>query len=184
MRRLAAVTMLALAVLAGCSKPGKIDEKNATPEQVGKAIADASADIHLAPGRWETTADLKSIEGPGIPPAALSIARQSLANKGAVATCLTPEEAARPGASFFNKDAGNCTYHHFKMENGEIDALLTCGAKGTETAAFKGRYEPRHYAIDMTTKSNIGGRSMTIAMSLDSKNTGQCRGDEQGKGGE
>lgn len=180
MQRMAAVSIMALATLAGCSKPARVDERNATPEEVGKAIADASGDIHLAPGRWETTADLKALDGPGVLPAALGIARDSLAKKGPVATCLTPEQAARPGATFFNKDARNCTYHHFKMENGEIDALLTCGDKGQESAEFKGRYGPRRYTIDMTTRSVIEGRPMTMTMSLYSKNTGQCRGDEQG----
>ena len=179
MKRSMSAAMMALAVL-GCSKPGKVDEKNASVEQVGKAIADAGASAHFTPGRWETRVDLKAIEGQNIPPAALQTAKSALARAGVVATCLTPEQAAKPGDGFFNQDTRNCTYKHFRMADGKLDALLACGANGEESAAMKGTFDPTHYNIALTNKTAVGGRSMTMTMDVESRHAGQCRGDEKG----
>ncbi|HEX2624938.1 MAG TPA: DUF3617 domain-containing protein [Sphingomicrobium sp.] len=179
MNRTLAALMAGLAI-AGCSKSDTVDEKDASVEQVSKAIADAGASARFTPGRWETRVDLKNVEGQGLPPGALESARAAISRAGVVATCLTPEQAAKPGAGFFNQDTRNCTYKRFKMADGKLDALLTCGANGEESAEMVGTFDPTHYQIALTNKTGIGGRSMTMTMNVDSRHAGQCRGDEKG----
>lgn len=177
--RLALAMAMALAATA-CSKPANVDEKNASVEQVGKAIANSGANNQFTPGRWESKAELIGLSGDGIPSGALQQAQATLARTGAVATCLTPEQAARPGTDFFAPEASDCTYHHFKMENGVLDALLVCGPGGKTTSEMKGSFSPRQYNIALTNKMNIGGRNMTMNMKVESKHAGNCRGDEKG----
>src|SRR5689334_14438774 len=54
------LAVLGLVMAAGCSKPATIDKKDASVEEVGKAIADSGAATHFQPGRWETRVDLKN----------------------------------------------------------------------------------------------------------------------------
>ena len=174
-----ALAMMLVAAVAGCSKPASVDEENASVEQVSKAIAGSGADNRFTPGRWESKAELTALSGEGVPAGALQQAQGALAKTGTVATCLTPEKASKPGSDFFAPEASDCTYRHFKMANGVLDALLVCGPGGQTTSELKGTFDPHQYSLNVINKMAVGGRNMTMSMKVDSRHTGECRGDEK-----
>ena len=169
--------------LAGCDQ-GKVDEKNATPAEVASAVAKADA-IKFTPGRWESTVTVASMEMPGMPPEARSGMQGALGKQSSYATCLTKQAAEKPAADFFAKDAKDCTYDHFTMGGGKIDAAMRCskdGASRNEIAmSMAGTYDPTHYDMAMETRIEAGvAGPMTMKMKVASAHVGACRGDEDG----
>ena len=175
--------LIAAAVLAlpGCSK-NSVDEKNASVEQVAKAVAGASAATRFNPGRWETSVTVTGIDAPNLPPQAMAGVKTAMTKAHVIATCLTPEKAAHPETNFFNRDVKNCRYDHFTMGDGKIDAALTCGAPGSapqSSVKMAGTYDATHYRMTMATRAEQGpAGAMTINMAMDAHLAGSCRGDE------
>lgn len=171
----------AMLALPGCNK-GTVDEKNASVEQVAKAIAGASSETRFTPGRWETSVSVTGIDAPNLPPQAMAGAKSAMGKAHLVATCLSPEEAAHPEKNFFNRDVKNCRYDHFTMGGGKIDAELTCaapGGAGKSSVKMTGTYDPTHYNMTMATRAEQGpGGAMTINMAMTSHLAGACRGNE------
>ena len=175
----------AMLALPGCNK-GTVDEKNASVEQVAKAIAGASSETRFTPGRWETSVTVTGIDAPNLPPHALAGAQAAMGKAHLVATCLSPEDAAHPEKNFFNRDVKTCRYDHFTMGGGKIDAALTCGGPAAGLASapqssvkMAGTYDPTHYNMTMATRAEQGpGGAMTINMAMTSHLAGACRGNE------
>ena len=179
----------ALLALSGCNK-SSVDEKNASVEQVAKAVAGASAATRFTPGRWETSVTVTGIDAPNLPPQAMAGIKTAMTKAHVIATCLTPEQAAHPETNFFNRDVKNCRYDHFTMGDGKIDAALTCGgpANGLAKAPgnapqssvkMAGTFDATHYRMTMATRAEQGpAGAMTINMAMDAHLAGACRGDE------
>lgn len=172
---------LIAALMLGACQQSSIDEKNASVEDVAKAVAGSDA-AKFAPGRWETRVRVLGIDAPGLPPEAAAGVQQAVAKTQVIATCLTPAQAANPEANFFNRDVKNCRYDRFKMGDGKIDAALTCtapGGAGSSSVQMSGTYAPTRYGMTMTTSANSGpAGAMTIRMAMDANHAGACRGDE------
>ena len=175
----------AMLALPGCSK-SSVNERNASVEDVAKAVAGASTSTRFTPGRWETSVKVTGIDAPNLPPQAMAGAKAAMTKAHVIATCLTPQQAAHPEQSFFNRDVRNCRYDHFTMGDGKIDAALTCGgpAGGSATAPqssvkMAGKFDATHYAMTMATRAEQGpAGAMTINMAMDAHHVGACRGDE------
>ena len=179
------VIIIAAVMLPGCNK-GTVDEKNASVEQVAKAIAGASSETRFTPGRWETSVSVTGIDAPNLPPQAMAGAKSAMGKAHLVSTCLSPEDAAHPEKNFFSRDVKNCRYDHFTMGGGKIDAALSCGGPAAGLASapqssvkMAGTYDPTHYNMTMATRAEQGpGGAMTINMAMTSHLAGACRGDE------
>lgn len=178
-RTLTAVAACTLA-LAACGGP-EVDKTNASAAEVAEAVADADgADLKLAAGRWESNLEITEMNAPGMPPEMAQAMKGMLGEAQTFATCLTPEEAAKPTGDFFNKDAENCTYEQFRMGNGRIDAKMTCSQEGNKmTMAMAGTYSPKAYDMAMESQMAGGGQAgMSMKMKVKSAHVGACRGDE------
>ena len=172
----------AMLALPGCNK-GTVDEKNASVEQVAKAIAGASSATRFTPGRWETSVTVTGIDAPNLPPHALAGAQAAMGKAHLVATCLSPEEAAHPEKNFFSRDVKNCRYDHFTMSDGKIDAKMNCTSpQGVQSATMIGDYTPETYRMDMVTSMKVeGSQAMTMKLHAEGKRIGECDAATAGK---
>lgn len=172
-------------VLAACSSEPTVKVENASVAEVKAKIEEAGGGaVFLSPGRWESTVTMDKIDIPGMPPQLAERMKTAMANKTS-ARCLTPEEAKKPAAEFFaGKERGGCRYDHFEMGGGNLDAKMLCGAQGgTAEIAMKGSYEPDNFRLAMTMNGkdvpNAPQGRMSMAMTVDSKRTGDCTGQEK-----
>ena len=172
------VAGLSLLALAACHKAAVV-ERNAS---VAKAVGQAQAsEMKFQPGRWESSFTIESMDVPGMP---ANAAKTVVGKTTHYATCLTPEKAARPGSDFFAKDSKNCTYDHFTMGGGAIDAKMHCGnAGGDAVVTMKGGYSPTHYAMTMESVTTVQRQGpLTMRMAIEANHAGPCKGNEDGRG--
>ena len=173
------LTLIAVVLLGACQQ-SSVDERNASVEEVAKAVVGSDA-AKFTPGRWETRVRVLGIDAPGLPPEAAAGVQQAVARAQVVATCLTPAQAANPEANFFNRDVKNCRYDRFTMAGGKIDAVMKCSAGDTtQTMTMAGDYSPDAYAMrmEMAHSGNGGRPGMTMAMRVNAKRIGECTGKE------
>jgi len=185
MTRTAVAILIPLAALAACGKGNSIEEKNASVGDVAEAVAKARPDLKFKPGRWESNVEFLSVDAPGMPPEVAKAMQGAIGKDKSYYSCLTKEQAEKPGADFFNKGAQNCKYEHFTMGKGVIDAKMVCGPgpSGKASVEMKGDYAPDHYSMTMATRADAGPQgSMTMHMKIDSKHVGQCTGNESKAG--
>lgn len=177
--RLAGLAPLAAAVLAlaACDN-ADVKAENESAESVARKVADA--DIRLEPGRWESTMTLEKIEIGNLPAAAKAAMEEQKGKPQTFATCLTPEQAAKPDASFFQNGAEGCTYKHFNMADGKIDAEMSCKpGSGPTHMTMQGTYGSDQYSMRMQSEVEMQpGMPMKMAMSIASRRTGDCTGKE------
>ena len=167
-----------IAALGACDR-ATVDERNASAEDVAKAVNAARADMKFEPGRWESNVSFISMNAPGMPPEVSQAMQGSLGKEHSYATCLSKAEAEKPAADFFAKDAKDCTYDHFKLGGGKIDAKMRCGADGRSVVmTMNGAYDSDSYDMMMETAVDGGGTPVTMKMKVASNRVGDCRGDE------
>ncbi len=179
LRAMSVVVLAGALALGGCKKAA-VDVKNADPGTVASKVA--AADLKLLPGRWESTMKIESMDMPGMPPEAKAMMDKSLLAERHLATCLTPEQAAKPKGDFFNQGKSGCIFDHFTMADGKLDGAMTCN-QGAEkmTMTMAGQYSPDSYEVHTTSKVSMpGGRAMTSTVAMTSHRTGDCKGDELG----
>jgi hypothetical protein len=192
-RALACAALLPLAAaltLSACNKPD-VEAKNESVGSVAKKVE--ASGFKINPGHWDTTMKFVKMDVPGAPPEAQAMMGKMLGKDRTFGSCLTPEEAAKPGGKFFGQDNKSCTYDHFTMGDGKIDAKLTChggpgGAdgKGQQTIVMNGTYDPDSYAMNMKmdmTGAGMPGAGggegrMTMEMAMSAKRAGACTGKE------
>jgi uncharacterized protein YceK len=172
----------AVLALSGCG-----GEKSATAasegasSDVGKA---ADAGLKLNPGRWESTMKLTKIEIADMPPEAKAAMSEVLRKEQKFATCLSKEEAEKPGAKFFGQGDAGCTFDTLTMSGGKIDAKMTCNSKaGPQTMTMAGSYTADTYQMNLAVDGKGPmGKAMSMTMEIAAKHNGECTGkDETGK---
>lgn len=173
---------LAASVLAGCSKEPSIDAKDASVEEVQKQLS--QTDVHPQPGRWKQELKIESIDMPNLPPEAKRAMAQGANMIHSSFTCLTPEQAEKPDASFFQQTAKNCKYDHFTMAGGMIDAKMTCTEGDTQqVSTMKGTFSSDSYDMMIDMQAPMMGQPMHSRMSLKMTRVGDCTGEEATKSG-
>ena len=177
------LSALTLVLALGACKKHEISEKNADPAAVAAKVA--AVGDKPQPGRWESTLKLESIDMPGLPPDAKAMMQKQMGTMRTFATCLSPEDAARPAADFFNQGKSGCIYDHFTMSDGHLDAAMTCKQMpgghpgGTMKIALSGSYGPGDYEVHTNSSMSMpDGKGMTQAMTMTAHRTGDCKGDE------
>jgi hypothetical protein len=105
-----------------------------------------------------------------------------MAQAGAMATCLTPEEAARNDGKFFEpKNNKDCKSENFTMADGKIDAKMICERAGTkQTVQMQGTYGAEAYDLKLDSQGDMNGQPMKMSMHVAGKRTGECTGKETG----
>ena len=177
------LVLLTPLAVAACNTAPTVTATNATGSEVAAKVAAAQGSAQfVSPGRWEGTMTVSDMTIPGMPPGVAERMHGAMMKPHSFASCLTPEEAAKPRGNFFGNGDKSCTYEHFTMGGGKIDAAMTCAASGTKRAmTMTGSYAPDSYTMAMTsTGSGPGPAGMSMKMALTAKRTGPCTGKEGG----
>lgn len=165
-------------LLGGCGKNDTTASGPLSAEQVAKKMDS----VKLEPGEWEATQEILDVQMTGLPKDAPANAmKQMIGQKNTIKHCITPEQAANPGADFLSaqKDA-KCTYTNMDMSGGTINGAMTCGAPNNPKAVMKmtlkGTYQPASYAMAMEMESQgmQGGMAMKMKIKSSGKRIGDC----------
>lgn len=170
------------AVLASCNKGPQVNLKNATGNQVARAVSKAglaSGDSFIEPGEWLSRVKIEQMDIPGMPPEVEARMKQMVAARKTAPSshCITPAEVRKPKADFFGAEK-SCTYDHFTMGAGKIDIAMVCHEEdGTQTSTVTGTYTPTTYSADIESHTT-GGRTSGAVMKIhaDSQRIGECKG--------
>ena len=152
------------AILASCNKGPEVDLKNASGNEVTKAVRQSgvmTGGAMVEPGLWESKVTVHEMNIPGMPPEFAQKMKQTMAEHqpDASRSCLTPEEVKRPKEDFFGADK-SCRYEHFTMGGGKIDIRMQCKQEGfTQDTTMTGSYTPTTYSMDMASEASGGERS-------------------------
>jgi hypothetical protein len=178
MRHATAVAAIMLLPLIGCGKKPNSPEKTAEAGAIPAPAAPITATpVTFMPGKWQATSELLKMEMPGMPP---EMAKAHMGQKTSFEHCITPEQAAKPPADFFNdKRNGSCTTRSFSMVGGKLDAVMSCpsqNGQGEMTMTMQGQYKPTSYEATMTMvgKGMPGGGEMTMTAKTSGKRIGEC----------
>ncbi|WP_448664887.1 DUF3617 domain-containing protein [Sphingomonas sp. CJ20] len=171
----------AIAMLAACNSQPTVKAENASVADVAAATKDA---VKLEPGKWETSMQVLSVEGPGLPPQMAEQMKSAKMQK--VETCLTKEQADQPPQDMFGA-AKNCTYEKFEMGGGKLEGMLVCKdmpgmPKANMRATMSGNFASTSY--DLTSESTMtmpampggpaGGGTVTTKTKIAGKRIGTC----------
>jgi hypothetical protein len=182
MRPIIAAAALVLPItLAACGQR-TVEATNEKPSVVASKVAAAgeAGAVRFSPGRWETTMQFIKMDVPGMPPEAKTMMEKMVGKGRTFSSCLTKEEAEKPGGKFFGQTDKNCTYDHFSMGGGKMDAKITCKSEmGPQVMAMSGSYTPESYETTMDVNSKgPTGQPMTMTMKMSSHHAGACNGKE------
>ncbi|MEA3388733.1 DUF3617 domain-containing protein [Sphingobium sp. CCH11-B1] len=182
MRARIVTVLMATTLLTACSdKPGDKAGEIAATDSMSKAEVKAEvAKVQLKPGQWEGRFTVQDIDMPQAP-AGMKEQMKSVMSQTALRYCVTPQQAANPGAEMFSgQENKNCTYGNFSAVGGKVTGQVSCkGDGGTMNAAMSGSYAPDRYAIDMDMKMDGGPHSMAMTARSKGKWIGaECKSDE------
>lgn len=176
-RSLALCTAAAIA-LAGCG------DKTPEPAASGRAAAPSETAAAVKPraGHWDVKLEMTDIDVPGMPDEIKKTIGKQFSQAGAMATCLTPEQAARNDGKFFEpKNNKDCKSESFSMEGGRLDAKLICARANTkQTVEMRGTYGAEAYDLTLNSQGDANGQPMKMTMHVTGKRTGECTGKEVG----
>ena len=176
----AAPILLSVLALAGCGK------KSDQPKTAEEVIAEAGELAQPEPGQYETKVKLLEFSVPGIPAAQADRLKAAMGNVGNQSSsyCLTPEEAKKGFEESIRKmgqDQGgmNCKFTTFDVDNGKIDAEMTCDGQQGMSSEMKltgtATAQNTSMRMAMTQKAAIiPGGEMRMEMQMDSKRIGEC----------
>lgn len=178
------IASASLLPLAACHSQPSVSATNASVKEVQEKVAAATGGGDLmSPGRWEGTVTIKDMKMPDLPAEQQKMLAGRLGGAEPIVSCVTPEEVKARRAFFTGEDMKGCTYDHFTMSGGKLDAKVTCDRDRMKmSATMNGIYSPGSYHLDMT--SNMAGdknspmSTMSTTLVIDAKRTGECRGDE------
>lgn len=171
--------LAAMVTLSACGgQSDTVEAENESVESVAAKVADS--DLRPRPGQWESTMQIESLEMPGLDPQMQDMMKQQMGRAQTFTSCLTPEQAARPDAEFFQPGESDCTYEKFSMGGGEIDSVMTCAGNGAmQTMTMTGTYSEESYAMNLTAEGEMEqGQPMSMAMTVKSRRVGECDGTE------
>src|SRR5215213_11666263 len=173
------------ALVAACNKAPEINEKNASIEQVADKVRDSGAELFFNPGKWQTKVTVVEMNIPGMPASMQGQIKQGSAGQQSTVgeSCLTPEEAKRPGGKFVSgNESKNCRYERFTMAGGKIDAVMRCEGGDRSTSMVMtvvGTYTPNSSMarVEMQVSGGSHG-SMAIKAVAENRRIGECTGNE------
>ena len=178
---LVAATALAALSLSACKKEGVV-AKDESVESVAKKVDESG--IKPQPGRWESSVKIARMDIPGLPPQAKEAMGKQMGSTQTFATCLTPEQANKPDAGFFQAGAKDCKYDTFTMAGGKIDAAMICDRGGQKLKmTMAGTYSETSYDIQVKSEGEVQpGMPMLMEMGIASHRAGECNGTEMSAG--
>lgn len=171
----AACAMLAL---SACSDKGADADGDGkvSNEEAQKELSQGGA-VAMKPGLWEVKIKFDSIEAPGLPEAAKAQMTKAMTEMS-VKSCLTKEQAEKPGADFFGGDENsNCSFEQLNRSGNKMTVAMTCKPEGGITVASKmdGSFEGESYVMNMEqTTSGTPMGEMKMKGRIEGKRIGEC----------
>lgn len=161
----------AVLVLAACGKSGGGNE---TSPAAGGGSAAASG-VNLQPGEWEMKTEVVNVSAEGLP-AGIADGMKAQASS-TTKTCMTPEEAKGPKGDIFAGKDSNCKSEGFSWSGGTIKGKTVCtgtGGAGKTEMEMDGKYSAQSIDMTMKSKTDLGGKAMTMEMRVQGKRIGEC----------
>lgn len=169
--------------LAACNKSPEVNLKNASGQQVAKAVDQSgviSGDYMIEPGEWASKVTVQEMSFPGMAPQFQEQMKKAMAARQSDGSkhCVTPEDARKPKEDFFAGQDKSCRFGHFTMGNGRMDIQIVCQEEGgTRTSNMSGAYTPTNYSMDVSSTVSGGEQSGTVMkMHVDAQRIGDCSG--------
>jgi hypothetical protein len=178
MRKTMLLIGAAVLALGGCKKDAVPDGA----KSLEQAAQQAAALPKPLPGLYRSTAELISLDAPGLPPGAAAQMKTMMASKAAPHDfCLTGEEAAKGYEERVKKLAGrpDCHFDHYSADSGKLDSQLTCtGQNGLRSVmTMQGTMAPDGSDITLgmdQSSPRMPGGGMKMTMRLKSQRVGDC----------
>lgn len=176
---------LALAACGGettretAARTGEVDVKNASVAEVARQTRAAGTRLSFDPGNWQTTVEVIEAEVPGVPKQMVDQMRDRMMAKSVVTSCMTPEQAERPGEDMFGGSQGNCRFDRFTMKDGRIDGAMTCTGDGAGNQPAKitmsGDFTRTTFNLDNRIEAAPGsGPAIKMRSKVQGKRLGEC----------
>jgi Protein of unknown function (DUF3617) len=123
---------LALLTLTSCSGNSADKDGNGVVDgEERSAEMDYDAFIPMKAGLWETKFVFTDIDVPALNKSQKQDIMDEVAKSASSRSCLTAEEAKKPGADFFGGDgADKCLYKAFDVSGQNVRMKLSCGMDG------------------------------------------------------
>lgn len=172
------LTFASVLLLAGCDQSPRVDEKDASVEEVAREVREAGADQSLIrPGLWESKVTIEQFDVPGMPPEMADRMKTMMAEQQehGFETCLTAEDVKRPKEDFFAGKNNACRYENFTMGGGKVDAVMHCGkGDATQTMQMAGTYSPDAYQMQTKMQQTGGQGALSMTMRIEANRIGEC----------
>lgn len=176
------IAMPCLLTLAACDKGPTVSATNASQKEVAEKVAAATGgDAMITAGRWEGKMVMHELDMPGLPAEARAQMKAQMAKDRPFVSCIT-EEDVKSKKAFFTGEPNDksCTYDHFNMGGGKVDAAMKCdrGNAGKLAMTMNGSYAPESYEMTMTSKAqgSTPMENMSMKMSVSARRVGACKG--------
>ena len=160
----AGLIAFALATLGGCGV-------ESSREMSAGEVAGELETMRIEPGLWRLTSEVVEVRAPGLP---IEMRNRMLGPRSRIDHCITPAQAARPGARFLAlRAAGQCRYSDVRFESGRLTGRMRCP---DAIAEMDGRYGRRGYVLAMDIASPLpDGATMRVSVRARGQRIGACR---------
>ena len=130
--RVATGAFVVLLALSSCSDNGADKDGDGVIDSAERAAEmDYDAFVPMKAGLWETKFVFSDIDVPTLGKSQKRQVMEEVAKGASSRSCLTPEQAKKPGADFFGGDgAEKCMYKSFDVSGQNVKMTLTCGMEG------------------------------------------------------
>lgn len=164
------LAVLPLLLLAGC-----LDDADAN-QQAAKAAAEAAANVKLAAGQWETTAEVTKLTSMDKASPAIDTPPGT---KTSGSECVSAADIEKPAPALFVGDKGECKYDNFYMSGGSLSATLTCkrpGLDGSVMMNVNGSYTATTFDADLDISTYlVTDGDVNISSKVSGRRVGVCK---------
>lgn len=138
------------------------------------AMLSASAPGDIQAGEWESTSQIMTVEGEGLPP---GMADMMTSQVHTTSHCITQEEIDDSPQAMFDQSEGQCQYTDFNMGGGKLDATAVCNTpQGSMQMEMTGTYTSTTYESRNKMVMNTPVGAITMNAKASGKRTGACTG--------
>jgi hypothetical protein len=169
------IGIAAALTLAACSSGGGGDDANKAADGNGAAAAEGGGGsaATMQPGQWEITTNVTRIAIPGMPAGMTP----PMPPPTTVRNCLTPEQAAQPGAGFVtgSGETEGCTYQSNSVSGGRIQAVVQCTTPaGNMRSTINGQFTATSFEVNQQVQTSAQGQTMDMESRTTGRRVGDC----------